>query len=455
MAGEKVFRFERCNSHALYNIVRLPCPGKEIVIGTNSIDSSRGWQRRHTVVLLCFFATFICYIDRVNISVAIIPMAAQFGWSDTERGIVLSSFFVGYLITQILGGSLAARLGGKAVLGFGVLWWSLFTLLTPLSALTSFPVLIAARILMGLGEGVAFPATYNLLGRWVPPEERSRAASFNLSAIPMGTLAAVSTTPVIALTWGWPAVFYIFGAVGFIWFAFWWRLASDRPAIHPPSRLTAQQAVTAAAADAEERKVPWRRIMRQRPVWAIIVAHFCNNWGLYVLLAWLPSYFSSQLGINLRAVWIYVSLPWIANFLVANLAGWMGDRMVIAGMSVTFVRKALQVVGSAGPAIALIALAGTSNPDTAVTLLTIALGLGAFSYAGFASNHLDISPHHAGAIFGISNTAGTIPGIIGVALTGVLVDHTGSYASAFYVTAGIYFFGLFFYLAFGTGKKII
>ncbi len=382
-------------------------------------------------------------------------MAKQFGWTDTERGIVLSSFFVGYLVTQILGGSLAARFGGKAVLGFGVLWWSLFTLLTPLSAMTSFPVLIAVRILMGLGEGVAFPATYNLLGRWVPPQERTRAASFNLSAIPLGTLAAVSTTPIIALTFGWPAVFYSFGAVGFVWFLFWWPLAGDKPPIQPDPTLPAQSATDAAAAEAEEKKVPWRLILRQRSVWAIIVAHFCNNWGLYVLLAWLPSYFSSQLQINLRAVWIYISLPWIANFLVANLAGWLGDRMIAAGLSVTAVRKSLQVVGSGGPAIALIALAGTSDADVAVALLTAALGLGAFSYAGFASNHLDVSPRHAGAIFGISNTAGTIPGIIGVALTGVLVEQTGNYASAFYVTAGIYFFGLVFYLVFGTGKKIV
>lgn len=397
---------------------------------------------------MCFFATFICYIDRVNISVAIIPMAKQFGWSDTERGLVLSSFFVGYLITQVLGGSLAARLGGKAVLGFGVLWWSLFTLLTPLSAMTSFPVLIATRILMGLGEGVAFPATYNLMGRWVPPEERARAASFNLSAIALGTLFAVSTTPIIALTLGWPAVFYLFGLVGFVWFGFWWYLGGDRPPI-PAAPSGADRSAP------HEERIPWRQILSQKPVWAIIVAHFCNNWGLYVLLAWLPSYFSSQLGINLRAVWIYVSLPWIVNFLMGNLAGWLGDRMVSAGYSTTFVRKSLQVVGSAGPAFALIALAGTEDAGTAMALLTVALGLAGFSYAGFASNHLDVAPLHAGAIFGISNTAGTIPGIIGVALTGFLVDRTGSYASAFYVTAGIYFCGLAYYLIFGTGKKVI
>ena len=407
------------------------------------------------MVLLCFFSTFICYIDRVNISVAIIPMAEQFGWTDTQRGLVLSSFFVGYLVTQVAGGSLAAKFGGKAVLGFGVLWWSLFTLLTPLSAAASFPVLIAARILMGLGEGVAFPATYHLLGRWVPLKERTRAAAFNLSGIPLGTLFAVTSTPFIALAFGWPMIFYLFGAAGFVWFLFWWPLAADRPAKPLDPDLKGQETKRLATPGGRPNGVPWRRILGKKPVWAIIVAHFCNNWGLYVLLAWLPSYFSSQLNVNLRGVWIYISLPWISNFLAGNAAGWLADRMIASGRSVTFVRKSMQVVGSAGPALALIALGAAEDALTAVALLSLALGLAAFSFAGFASNHLDISPRHAGAIFGISNTAGTIPGIIGVALTGILVDQTGSYASAFYVTAAVYFIGLAVYLVYGTGKKII
>jgi ACS family sodium-dependent inorganic phosphate cotransporter len=426
-----------------------------MTIENQQIPATSGWQRRYTVVLLCFLSTFICYIDRVNISVAIIPMAEHFGWTDTQRGMVLSSFFIGYLVTQVAGGSLAARFGGKAVLGFGVLWWSLFTLLTPLSAFASFPILIATRILMGLGEGVAFPATYNLLGRWVPLKERSRAAAFNLSAIPLGTLFAVTTTPFIALAWGWPAIFYLFGVTGFLWFIFWWALAEDRPEALLKPRLPAQEGESDAEAIRRERRIPWRQILGKKPVWAIIVAHFCNNWGLYVLLAWLPSYFSSQLGINLRGVWIYISLPWIANFLAGNLAGWLADRMIMSGRSVTFVRKSMQIVGSAGPAFALIALGKVDDALTAVILLSIALGLGAFSFAGFASNHLDVSPRHAGAIFGISNTAGTIPGIIGVALTGILVDQTGSFATAFYVTAAVYLSGLLVYLWYGTGEKII
>jgi len=415
------------------------------------------WQRRHTVVLLCFLATFICYIDRVNISVAIIPMAEQFGWSDTQRGLVLSSFFVGYLVTQVLGGWLAGKLGGKMVLGFGVLWWSLFTLLTPLSALASFPLLIAARILMGVGEGVAFPATYNLLGRWVPLRERSRAAAFNLSAIPLGTLFAVTATPFIAVAFGWPAVFYVFGAMGFLWFAFWWYYAADRPP-HAASAVVSGGSSERAAEMAEQerdRLIPWRGILSKGPVWAIVIGHFANNWGLYVLLSWLPSYFSSQLGVNLRSVWLFVAPPWIASFLMSNVAGWIADRMIISGKSVTFTRKLMQSIGFLGPAFALGALATTTEAVTAVVLLSTALGLASFTFAGLGCNHLDISPRHAGVIFGISNTAATIPGIVGVALTGFLVDRTGTYAAAFYLTAAVLLFGWVIYLLFGTGKQIL
>jgi ACS family sodium-dependent inorganic phosphate cotransporter len=115
----------------------------------------------------------------------------------------------------------------------------------------------------------------------------------------------------------------------------------------------------------------------------------------------------------------------------------------------------MQTIGSAAPALALVALVRTDDAVTAVILITIALGLGSFSFAGFASNHLDISPKHAGVIFGISNTAATIPGIVGVALTGWLVDQTGSYASAFYVTSGVYTVGLVTWLMFSTGKRVL
>jgi ACS family sodium-dependent inorganic phosphate cotransporter len=204
-----------------------------------------------------------------------------------------------------------------------------------------------------------------------------------------------------------------------------------------------------------DRLIPWRGILSKGPVWAIVIGHFANNWGLYVLLSWLPSYFSSQLGVNLRSVWLFVAPPWIASFLMSNVAGWIADRMIISGKSVTFTRKLMQSIGFLGPAFALGVLATTTEAVTAVVLLSAALGLASFTFAGLGCNHLDISPRHAGVIFGISNTAATIPGIVGVALTGFLVDRTGTYAAAFYLTAAVLLFGWVIYLLFGTGKQIL
>ena len=109
------------------------------------------WPRRYTIVALCVLAVFVCYIDRVNISVAIIAMQAEYGWNETTKGLVLSSFFIGYMLFMVPSGWLANRLGGKLILGTAVLWWSAFTFITPAAAYLGLPFLIIARIAMGAG----------------------------------------------------------------------------------------------------------------------------------------------------------------------------------------------------------------------------------------------------------------------------------------------------------------
>jgi ACS family sodium-dependent inorganic phosphate cotransporter len=104
-------------------------------------------------------------MDRVNMSIAILPISQQFQWTSATIGLVQSSFFWGYLLTQVAGGVWADRFGGKKVLGFGVIWWSLATIMTPIAAKISLPVLLAARACMGIGEGVAMPAMNNLLSK--------------------------------------------------------------------------------------------------------------------------------------------------------------------------------------------------------------------------------------------------------------------------------------------------
>ncbi|WP_173205220.1 MFS transporter [Sphingopyxis sp. BSNA05] len=148
---------------------------------------------------------------------------------------MLSSFFIGYLLTQVVGGKLADRYGGKVVLGFGVLVWSLFTLVAPPAAALGIAVLIVARIVMGMGEAVTFPAIYALYARWIPVRERSRSAGFSNSGIPLGTVFALLATPVIVAAWGWEWVFYLFGGVGFIWCAVWYFASHRAPACNPVS----------------------------------------------------------------------------------------------------------------------------------------------------------------------------------------------------------------------------
>ena len=146
------------------------------------------WPRRHVIVAFTFLGCIIAYTDRVNISVAAIVMKDHFRWSQTQKGLVLASFFVGYLLFMFVAGLLANRFGGKRVVGYSVLAWSIFTLLTPAAATLSIAVLVAGRIGMGVGEAGMFPATYELFGRWVPPTERARAVAFMTSGVPVGTL---------------------------------------------------------------------------------------------------------------------------------------------------------------------------------------------------------------------------------------------------------------------------
>jgi len=410
--------------------------------------------QRTTLIALCFAAVFICYVDRVNISLAIASMASEFGWNKTTSGFVMSSFFIGYLITQVPGGALAGRFGGKHVLAGGVLLWSLFTALTPPAAFASFGALIAARVLMGMGEGVTFPSIYALFSHWVPAGRRSRAVGLVFSAIPLGTVFAQLSTPALVTSFGWPWAFYAFAAFGLVWWAAWQPLTSSRPETHPrvgPAELRE------LAADSEARSAaaapPLRALLGSTAVWAIVVGHFCSNWGTYVMLSWAPTYFLERFDVDFHSVGLYVMAPSIVSFLCLNGAGALGDRLIARGLSVRTVRKLMQSIGFGGVASALLTLTQVQSAEAAVVVMCIGNLLGAAVAAGFGSNHLDIAPRHAGAVMGLSNTAGTIPGVIGVTLSGWLVDVTGSWSIVFIVAAGIKLFGLAFFLTFAKGEK--
>lgn len=327
------------------------------------------------------------------------------------------------------------------MLGVAVLWWSLFTALTPPAALTSFAMLIAARIALGLGEAAVFPGSINMIGRWVPTEQKSRAVALFSSGLSLGTVLALPLTAWIIRVWGWPMAFYAFGALGLVWGAAWFGLVPEGRGV--------------TATDSGGQSVPWRRLFTTPAVWAIITCHFAHNWALYLLLAWLPSYFKTTFSLTLANAGWYASAPWLASFVMANAGGLAADRMMRAGRSTTFVRKALLSFAFFGSAIFLLALPLANTPTTAVVLMCCTTSALAFAIAGFGPNAFDIAPRYADVVWGITNTAGTLPGIVGVAITGYLVQRTGSYAAPFQVTAGLCVVGALTYLAIGSGERQI
>ncbi|MBK7832540.1 MAG: MFS transporter [Gemmatimonadetes bacterium] len=184
------------------------------------------WSPAYTVVLLCFAAVFISYIDRTNISVAAIAMQEEFKWSETTKGFVLSSFFVGYILLQVVSAGLANKYGGKLLLGVAVIWWSAFTMLTPVAASLGLATLIASRIALGLGEAAVFPACINMVGRWVPAAQRSRAVALFSSGLSIGTVFSLPVTGWLVREYGWPVPFYAFGLVGLVWAVAWFTKVS-------------------------------------------------------------------------------------------------------------------------------------------------------------------------------------------------------------------------------------
>ena len=380
-------------------------------------DIKTRWPAYYTVVLLLLVAVFISYVDRTNISVGAIAMQAQLGWTETQKGLVLSSFFIGYMLMMLASSALANRFGGKLILGLAVVCWSLFTALTPSAAVISLSTLVCARIGLGMGEAAVFPACINMIGRWVPPLQRSRAVALVTSAAPLSTVFALPMTGYLIHRFGWPWPFYVFGIIGLVWAAAWFTGISSRGGY-------------AAEVAAEQRRIPWKRILTLPSVWAIVITNSCFNWSFYLLLAWLPSYLKRSYGISLVNAGLLSAAPWLTSFMMGNVAGWWADRMLRAGRSATFVRKLMQTLGLVGGGLFLLALPGASTITAAVILTSGAAGLFALCFAGYAPNCLDIAPRHGDVVWGLSNTVGSLPGIFGVYLTGWMVDRTGTFCGA-------------------------
>jgi ACS family sodium-dependent inorganic phosphate cotransporter len=397
-------------------------------------------------MVLMLVALLLCYVDRIIVSLAAIEMQKEFGWSDSEKGLVLSSFFIGYLIMQALGGLVSNRFGGRNIFFIAVVLWSVCTILLPMTAYLSFGLLIFARVMLGIGEGASFPSAYNLVHGWMPVRERSRSIGLMSAAGAVGTVATLLVAGKIIEAYGWPSVFYIFGSMGFIWAVFWLRMVPPTPV--PPD-------------DAEQRSspekkppIPWKLLLTHPAVLTIYLASICAGGVSFTMASWLPSYFVDTFGVSLTEAGIYSILPWILVAVATVLAGLYQDRRIGAGEKVIKIRKRVTVFGFAVIAVSALTLVYAAHIWIAVAIVCVMfIGLG-IAINGYSPTAAELLPDHGDVFYGFAAASGSLAAALIVSLVGILLDSTGSYDLLYLGISGFSVLTALVYMIFGRADSL-
>ncbi|XP_072157393.1 sialin isoform X1 [Bemisia tabaci] len=403
------------------------------------------WQRRrYLVAFLAFFGCFNIYALRVNLSIAIVAMTSErtskvesqngtttvstireFDWDSKLQGLILSSFFYGYICTQLFGGWLAARIGGARVFGVGVAVTTLLTLITPPFSRLSVNFLIALRIIEGFFEGVTYPSMHAVWSQWAPPLERTQLASIAFSGSYVGTVIAYPACGLLADQFGWAANFYVPGIVGLLWVLIWFAIVKDRPKDDPHISKEELRYIQDTLGNISDEKIsiPWKAIFTSMPVWAIVCAHFCENWGFYTLLTQLPKFMQDTLNFKLSGSGFISALPYLVISIVIQVSGYLADWLRSTHLTTTQTRKLYTCTGFISQTIFMFAASHLTHPAAVILCLVMACGLGALALTSYSVNHLDIAPKYASLLMGLSNTIATLPGMISPIVAGNLVQN--------------------------------
>ncbi|CAH1263098.1 SLC17A8 [Branchiostoma lanceolatum] len=466
MEMNEIFQEKPASSHAIHPDGNERPPISHGVFGKI--------PKRYIVAFMAFLGFCNVYMLRVNLSVAIVAMVSnmsvehedgtvtyiqEFYWDSKLQGMVLGSFFYGYIVTQIPGGWLATKFGGKVLFGGGIAMTALLTLFTPLAIRGGAYTLMGVRIVEGLFEGVTYPSIHAIWKNWAPPLERSQLATAAFSGSYVGTFLCLPICGVLAEHVGWPSIFYVFGALGLVWFVGWWFIVTDSPATH--STISYQeleyirQTIIVEGGVAKEGAIPWKKVLTSGPVWAILVAHFCENWGFYTMLTSLPLFLQQIFHYDLDEDGVLSAVPYLVMAVVVmgsgQLADFLRQRQLL---STTAVRKIFNCTAFVIQAIFMTAVAFTHDAVAAISCLTVAIGVGGLAWSGFSVNHLDIAPQYASLLMGVSNCIATIPGIVSPSVVGQLVQHklATEWEMVFFIAAGVYLFGAIIYAVFASGE---
>ncbi len=397
-----------------------------------------------SILVLLTLSIFINYIDRGNLSVAAPLLKDELRLSPAELGILLSAFFWTYTAFQIPSGWLIDHVDVTWILAFGFFLWSCATTATGL--MHGFVALLVVRLVLGVGEAVAYPSYAKILARDFSVEHRGLGNGAIAAGQFTGPAVATFAGGILMADFGWRPLFIVLGLISLAWVIPWLiytrplrvkvsdasmasRAPGDRQfkmsAIEPNTDLAGANRIRL-----DREPPPMSAILQERSFSGACIAHFACNYLTYFLLTWLPYYLVRQRHFSMDRMAEIGGAVFLMSALSSVVSGWLSDHWVDAGPSGSPVRKSMFVMGLAGSGVSLMA-AMIVPPAISVTLLIVASTFyGIANPLLFAGAQTLAGPDAAGQWMGAQNFAGNLAGIIAPALTGFLVGATGNFVCA-------------------------
>ena len=394
---------------------------------------------RWVIAGLIFFITLVNFIDRSAISFVIGPLKQEFHFTDTQFGIILSAFGVGYMLLTAFGGWLVDRWGTRIVWPLAAITLSLCVGL--LGFASGFLGFIGLRFLLGVTEGPHFPAMTRSISDWLPPSERATALSLGLVAIPLSAVVGAPITSYLVADFGWRVMFMAMSAMGIIWAFVWYACFRDRPQDCKYVSKAERELIATPDVNKKVNEKPvaidWRFILTHPTLVANNIAYFAFGYMLFFATLWLPGYFLSQHGLDLKSVGWYLTIPWLVGAAFLKLGGVLSDWLYKKSGSLRVARSHLIWGSQLIAAAFFLALGFTESFTLALVFLSLGLGFGLMPQPAFFSINIDVAKERSGASQGITSSCLSVAGILAPMLTGLLIDLTGNYRGAFLLLAGL------------------
>ncbi|EJL82609.1 MFS transporter [Pantoea sp. GM01] len=394
---------------------------------------------RWLMIVFCFFAIAINYIDRINLAIAAPHIKADLGLDDTSMGLILGAFFWTYALMQIPAGRLLDRLGARAGLAIAVGWWSLFTVFTSFGK--GFTSLFAARLALGLGEAGGNPGCVKVVYSWFPKKQRATASGIFDAGPRAGSALALPLVAWLISVWNWETSFIVTGALGLIWVVIWlvfYREPEEMKGLDETERqnLLEDRALPTTQANA---KVELWSLFRHRNVWGMMIGFFCMNFATYFFVTWFPTYLTVAHGFSLKELGTLGAIPALMGIPGSLLGGVVSDALYRKGFSLTVARKTCLISGMLLSSVIAFA-AFTDSIAVILTLFSITYAGLAFTAANIWTLPADVAPasNYVATLGGIQNFAGNLAGIVTASFTGLMLSLShGSFVVPLLVAGGI------------------